>query len=303
MKKPQEIVSIFPGDLSSVALHRLMLSAIAPRPIAFASTIDRNGRINLSPFSYFNVFSTRPPVCIFSPSRRVKDNSEKHTLENVREVPEVCISVVSRAMTEQMSLASSDFPKGVNEFEKAGFTPRSSELIRPPGVMESPVCFECRVDEVKALGTEGGAGNLIFCTVLQIHVQKSFMRDDGTLDPVKLDLVGRMGEDWYCQTGSTSMFRVPKPGSVTGIGVDGLPEAIRFSEWLTGNELGKLGHLTRLPDATALQARRESKQFQEIWNRVDGNRQQAREEIHKLAKTLIEKGQLIDAIEIMMVSE
>lgn len=269
MKPSPETIAIQPEDLSSVALHRLLLSAIAPRPIAFASTIDRDGRVNLSPFSYFNVFSTRPPVCIFSPSRRVQDNTEKHTLQNVREVPEVCISVVNRAMTQQMSLASSNFPKGVDEFVKAGFTPRPSDRIRPPGVMESPVSLECRVDEIRALGSEGGAGNLIFCTVLRVHVQKQVMRDDGSIDSLQLDLVGRMGEDWYCHADRSSMFRVPKPGAVAGVGIDGLPEYVRHSKWLTGNDLGKLGHIASLPDASAVKECREGASFRELLRRVE----------------------------------
>ena len=327
MKPSPETIAIQPEDLSSVALHRLLLSAIAPRPIAFASTIDRDGRINLSPFSYFNVFSTRPPVCIFSPSRRVQDNTEKHTLQNVREVPEVCISVVNRAMTQQMSLASSDFPKGVDEFVKAGFTPRPSDSIRPPGVMESPVSLECRVDEVRALGSEGGAGNLIFCTVLRVHVQKQVMRDDGSIDSLQLDLVGRMGEDWYCHADRSSMFRVPKPGAVAGVGIDGLPEYVRHSKWLTGNDLGKLGHIASLPDASAVKQCREGASFRELLRRVDdvgdggprgrddggrdgeqrgrddGKQERLREHIHKYAKGLINENQLIDALVFMMAIE
>ena len=300
-KKLRKKTIVQPEDLSSVDLHRLLLTAIAPRPIALASTVDQEGRVNLSPFSYFNVFSTRPPVCIISPSRRVKDNTEKHTLENVREVPEVCINIVNYAMTRQMSLASSDYAKGVNEFGKAGFTEAPCMHIRPPRVDQAPVSLECRVDEVKALGSEGGAGNLIICRILSLHLDDTYLRADGTLSPDKLDLVGRMGEDWYCRADDASMFRVPKPGSPLGMGVEALPERIRLSHVLTGNDLGKLGHLTSLPSPDAIEERRETEKCKSILRRCEGDADRLERELHEEAKRLIEDNHLIEAMEVMMI--
>ena len=197
------------SDLTTPELHNYLQYAIAPRPICFASTVDKDGNVNLSPFSFFNLFSSNPPICVFSPSRRVRDNTTKHTLENVLEVPECVINIVNYDMVQQTSLASVEYPKGINEFIKSGFTPIESELVRPPRVAESPVQFECVVNEVKSLGNGPGAGNLIFAEIKLIHLSQAVLDPQGKIDQEKLDLVARLGGDWYCRT--TDLFQLPKP--------------------------------------------------------------------------------------------
>ena len=238
--------TIDPKALSTAALHGYMLGAVTPRPIAFASTIDVDGNVNLSPFSFFNVFSANPPIMIFSPARRGRDNTTKHTYENVLQVKEVVINIVNYDIVQQMSLSSTEYGKGVNEFEKAGLTPLASQTIKPPRVAESPVQFECRVNEVISLGTEGGAGNLVICEVLKMHINEAILDADGKIDPVKLDAVSRMGGNWYGRA-KQGMFEVPKPLSRLGIGFDQLPETIRTSKLLTGNDLAMLANVEVLP--------------------------------------------------------
>ncbi|MDX1937342.1 MAG: flavin reductase family protein [Flavihumibacter sp.] len=222
--------------------------AIAPRPIALASTIDAAGTINLSPFSFFNLFSSHPPVVVFSPARRVRDNTSKHTLENVLSVPEVVINICDYDMVQQMSLSSCEYPKGVNEFEKAGFTQEAATQVRPPMVKESKVKLECKVLEVKPLGDNGGAGNLVICEVLVMHVCETILKEDGSMiDPHKLQHIARLGGDWYCKVNSTNLFAVEKPNTQLGIGVDSLPESIRNSTILTGNNLGQLANVHDMP--------------------------------------------------------
>jgi len=238
--------TIDPKAVSTAALHGYMLGAVTPRPIAFASTIDSAGNVNLSPFSFFNVFSANPPIMIFSPARRGRDNTTKHTYENVLQVKEVVINIVNYDIVQQMSLSSTEYGKGVNEFEKAGLTPLASQSIKPPRVAESPVQFECRVNEVISLGTEGGAGNLVICEVLKMHINEAVLDPDGKIDPVKLDAVSRMGGNWYGRA-KQGMFEVPKPLSRLGIGFDQLPEAIRTSKLLTGNDLAMLANVEVLP--------------------------------------------------------
>lgn len=238
--------TIDPKAVSTAALHGYMLGAVTPRPIAFASTIDSAGNVNLSPFSFFNVFSANPPIMIFSPARRGRDNTTKHTYENVLQVKEVVINIVNYDIVQQMSLSSTEYGKGVNEFEKAGLTPLASQTIKPPRVAESPVQFECRVNEVISLGTEGGAGNLVICEVLKMHINEAILDADGKIDPVKLDAVSRMGGNWYGRA-KQGMFEVPKPLSTLGVGFDQLPEAIRTSKLLTGNDLAMLANVEVLP--------------------------------------------------------
>ena len=242
------VLTLLPEDLQPPKLHAFLLGAVGPRPIAFASTLDADGNPNLAPFSFFNVFSSRPPVLIFSPSRRVRDNSVKHTLENVEQVPEVVINTVSYAMVQQMSLASTEYPRGVNEFRKAGFGMLPSHRVRPFRVAESPAQFECKVTEIRPLGREGGAGNLIFCEVVAMHLKHEILGPDGLPDPARQDLVARMGGNWYSRA-NPGLFEVPKPLASLGIGIDAIPEAIRMSAVLTGNDLGMLGNVERLPDA------------------------------------------------------
>ena len=251
VKKSNQLLTIIPGEIPISELHGLLLSSVAPRPIALASTMDGNGEPNLSPFSFFNVFSANPPILIFSPARRVRDNTVKHTLENVRETGEVVINVVTYDMVHQTSLASTEYGRGVNEFLKAGFTMLPSETVKPFRVAESPVQFECKVIEVKELGTEGGAGNLVICQVLRMHVEERVLNSQGKIDQRKLDLVARAGGNFYSRA-REAFFEIPKPLSSQGIGVDGLPESVRNSKVLTGNELGMLGNVERLPEHDAV---------------------------------------------------
>ena len=254
-----------PEELKVMELQGLMQGAIAPRPICFASTVDTNGNVNLSPFSFFNMFSTKPPILIFSPARRGRDNTIKHTLENVLEVPEVCINVVTYNMVQQTSLSSTEYPRGTNEFIKAGLTEEASLTIRPPRVKESPVQFECVVNQVIPLGTEGGAGNLVICEVKLMHVNIDVLNAVGKIDQQKIDLVSRLGGDWYARAHGEALFEVPKPLTTLGIGVDALPIEIRTSTVLTGNDLGMLGNTENLPEASDIEVfKRMNKDLQNI---------------------------------------
>lgn len=244
------MVTFDPKDLSVPKLHQYLLGAVGPRPIAFASTIDAEGNSNLAPFSFFNVFSANPPIMIFSPARSGRTNTTKDTYNNVKVIPEVVINIVNYAMVHQMSLASSPYPAGTSEFEKAGFTPVNSEIIRPKRVAEAPVQFECRVNEVIELGHEGGAGNLVICEVLKIHIHEEVLDENGMIDQHKIDLVSRMGGNWYCRADKNSMFEITKPITTCGIGFDQIPGDIRRSKVLTGNDLGHLGGIEELPDET-----------------------------------------------------
>ncbi len=234
-------------ELSAAKKQYLLQSIIAPRPICFASTIDKEGRVNLSPFSFFNMFSANPPIVVFSPARRVRDNTTKHTLQNVLEVPEVVINIVTYDMVQQMSLSSCEYGKDVDEFTKAGFTKEKATIVSPPMVKESKAKLECKVIEVKSLGEEGGAGNLVICEILRLHLDDSLMMEDDKLDPSKLELVARLGGDWYCRISKENLFMVPKPNIKLGIGIDALPEHIRFSKYLTGNHLGMLANVEEMP--------------------------------------------------------
>jgi flavin reductase (DIM6/NTAB) family NADH-FMN oxidoreductase RutF len=237
-----------PSELKTSQFHQYLLGAISPRPICFASTIDSDGQANLSPFSFFNVFGSKPPILIFSPARRVRDNTIKHTLENCIETKEVVINMVNYAIVQQMSLSSCDYPKGVSEFEKSGLTPIASEFVKPFRVKESPVQFECKVLEVKETGSEGGAGNLIICEVLMMHINDDVLNEHQQIDPHKIDLVARMGGDYYCRASGNSIFEVAKPNLNLGIGIDALPPHIKHSNLLTGNDLGQLANSTSIPE-------------------------------------------------------
>ncbi|WP_452222356.1 flavin reductase family protein [Lacinutrix salivirga] len=243
--------SFHPKDLTTAKLHGYLLSAVAPRPIAFASTMDAQGRPNLSPFSFFNVFSANPPILIFSPARRVRNNTTKHTLENVLETKEVVINVVNYGIVQQMSLSSTEYPEGVNEFEKAGLTMLKSDEVKPFRVAESPVQLECKVNEVVSLGNEGGAGNLVICEVVKLHINPTVLDENGSIDQEKLDLVARAGGSYYSRA-KTGFFEIPKPLSTLGIGVDALPKIIKNSTVLSGNDLGLLGNVEALPNAETI---------------------------------------------------
>ena len=237
-----------PSELKTSQFHQYLLGAISPRPICFASTIDSDGQANVSPFSFFNVFGSKPPILIFSPARRVRDNTIKHTLENCIETKEVVINMVNYAIVQQMSLSSCEYPKGVSEFEKSGLTPIASEFVKPFRVKESPVQFECKVLEVKETGSEGGAGNLIICEVLMMHINDDVLNEHQQIDPHKIDLVARMGGDYYCRASGDAVFEVAKPNLNLGIGIDALPTHIKHSKLLTGNHLGQLANSTSIPE-------------------------------------------------------
>jgi flavin reductase (DIM6/NTAB) family NADH-FMN oxidoreductase RutF len=238
-----------PSELSTSQLHAYLLGAIAPRPICFASTIDADGNPNLSPFSFFNVFGSKPPILIFSPARRVRDNTIKHTLENAIATKEVVINVVNYAIVQQMSLSSCEYPKGSDEFIKAGLTPIPSQLVKPFRVKESPAQFECKVLEVKETGTEGGAGNLIICEVVMLHLNNDVLNEQQQIDPHKIDLVARMGGDYYCRASGDAIFKVAKPNLNLGMGIDALPDMVKQSHVLSGNHLGQLGNVAQMPSA------------------------------------------------------
>lgn len=240
------MLTIDPKDIPVSELFGHLTGAVGPRPIAFASTVDKDGKVNLAPFSFFNVFGANPPILVYSPSRSGRDNTTKNTLDNVLEVEECTVNMVNYAMVQQMSLASTAYAKGINEFVKAGLTELASEKVTPPRVAESPVQFECKVIEVKALGDQGGAGNLVICEILKMHIDKNILTDAGAIDPLKIDQVSRMGANWYSRA-KEGLFEVPKPIAKTGIGVDQIPENIRLSDILTGNDLGMLGNVEQLP--------------------------------------------------------
>ena len=240
------MLSILPQEVSTGKLHGYLLSAVSPRPIAFASTVDDLGNVNLSPFSFFNVFSANPPILVFSPARRVRDNTTKHTLENILINKEVVINIVNYDMVQQMSLSSTEYPAGVNEFLKSGLTEVASDIVKPPRVQEAPVQFECKVNDVIALGNQGGAGNLIIAEVVKLHIKETILDADGKIDANKIDAVARMGGNWYNRS-REGMFEVIKPIKTRGIGVDGLPISIKNSTILTGNDLGILGNSERIP--------------------------------------------------------
>ena len=240
------MISIEPKDISAAKLQGYLQSAVGPRPIAFVSTVDKNGNPNLSPFSFFNVFSSNPPILIFSPARRVRDNTIKHTLINAEDTRQVVINVVNFDMVQQMSLSSTEYAEGVNEFLKAGFTALPSDIVKPYRVAEAPVQFECKVNEIISLGSEGGAGNLVICEVVKIHINEAILDENGIIDPVKIDLVSRMGGNWYSRA-NQGLFEVAKPLSTLGIGVDQIPVFIKESPVFDGNDLGKLGNIEALP--------------------------------------------------------
>lgn len=275
--KTIKMKTISPQDLNNFELQTLLQTAIAPRPIALASTVDKDGNVNLSPFSFFNMFSSNPPVVIFSPARRVRDNTTKHTLENVLEVPEVVIGIVNYKIVQQISLSSTEYGKEVNEFVKAGLTMKDADLVQPKLIEECPVNLECKVLEVKHLGTEGGAGNLVICEVIKIHVREEYLNEQGTLDQKKLDLVARLGGNWYSRNNADNLFEVPKPLVTKGIGFDRLPDSIKLSTIFTGNDLGMLANTEELPSG-------------------DFSSEQT---IHVQAQNLLHQHQIVEAWEIL----
>lgn len=257
--------TLTPDQVSIAEFHSYLLASVAPRPIALASTVDSEGNVNLSPFSFFNVFGSNPPTLVFSPNRRVRDGSGKDTLANVLDVPEVVIHAVDYSMVEQVSLSSCEYPKGTNEFIKAGFTSEESLKVRPPRVREAKAAFECAVKDVITLGEGGGAPNLVICEVLALHVADDILNAEGKVDTERTDWVARMGGDWYCRASAEARFLVPKPNRDLGVGVDALPASLRSSDLLSGNEKGRLGNVHTLPSPEEVaQFRSESERLPEL---------------------------------------
>ena len=284
-------------DLKPVDVQNYLQHAIAPRPICFASTIDKAGNINLSPFSFFNLFSSNPPVVIFSPARRVRDNTTKHTLQNVLEVPEVVINIVDYDMVQQTSLASCEFSKDTNEFTKAGFTQEKATIVKPPMVKESKVKLECKVLEIKPLGTEGGAGNLVICEVLCMHIDESILDENNKIDQTKLHHVARLGGDWYAKIDETNLFKVAKPNMQLGIGVDALPESIRNSKILSGNNLGQLANVNEMP---FIDPAFDDDKLKNIIQYYSINPDDMDIELHRYAKELLDAGKVNEAWQVLL---
>lgn len=288
------MLSILPQEVSTGKLHGYLLSAVSPRPIAFASTVDDLGNVNLSPFSFFNVFSANPPILVFSPARRVRDNTTKHTLENILITKEVVINIVNYDMVQQMSLSSTEYPAGVNEFLKSGLTEVTSDIVKPPRVQEAPVQFECKVNDVIALGNQGGAGNLIIAEVVKLHIKETILDADGKIDANKIDAVARMGGNWYNRS-REGMFEVIKPIKTRGIGVDALPISIKNSTILTGNDLGILGNSERIPTME------EVKEYLSLKVEKSFDIQTStKENIHKQAQDMLRKGTILDAFKLLL---
>lgn len=288
------VLTLDPKELSIATLFGHLTGAVGPRPIAFASTVDNKGNVNLAPFSFFNVFGANPPILVFSPSRSGRDNTTKHTLDNVLEVPETVVNMVDYKMVQQMSLASTAYAKGVNEFTKSGLTELASQTVTPPRVAESPVQFECKVIEVKALGDQGGAGNLVICEITRIHIDNAVLDEQGRIDPEKMDQVARMGGNWYSRA-KEGLFEVPKPVTQTGIGYDQIPLDIRQSTILTGNDLGMLGNVESLPTIEEIEAFVNSDiEIRSLLNTKDP------EQIHKKAQTYLAEKNVNNAWKLLL---
>ncbi len=287
-----DVKELKPADLQNFLQH-----SIAPRPICFASTIDKEGQINLSPFSFFNLFSSNPPIVVFSPARRVRDNTTKHTLENVLEIPEVVINIVDYPMLQQTSLSSCEYPKGTNEFIKAGFTMQAASIVKPPMVQESKIKLECKVNQVIPLGTEGGAGNLVLAEVLMMHFDEQILDQEGKIDQRKLDLVARLGGHWYTRANASTIFEVEKPNMKLGVGVDALPASIRNSKWLSGNNLGQLANVHELPD---LDPAFDDHQYKQIIQYFSINPTELEEELHRYAQKLLNAGKVNQAWQVLL---
>lgn len=285
--------SFSPSDLSTPELHGIMLGSIGPRPIAFASTVDEDGQPNLSPFSFFNVFGANPPIMVFSPARRVRNNTTKHTLENCKATKEVVINIVNYAIVQQMSLSSTEYAEGVNEFEKSGLTAVKSDIVKPFRVAESPVQYECKINEVIELGKEGGAGNLIICEVVKLHVQEDLLNADLKIDQSKIDLVSRMGGSWYSRA-KEGLFEVEKPIRTLGIGVDEIPNYIKESKILTGNDFGKLGNVEKLPTYEEIKKFIEEKDLKVFLDESTDHK------VHLVAQEYLNENRVLDAWKILL---
>ncbi len=293
------MLSLKLSDLKPAEVQNYLQHAIAPRPICFASTIDKEGNVNLSPFSFFNMFSSNPPIVAFSPARRVRDNSTKHTLQNVIDVPEVVINIVDYNMVQQMSLSSCEYPKGTNEFEKAGFTQEKSTLVKPPMVKESKIKLECKVNQIIELGTQGGAGNMVIAEVLMMHIDESILNAENKIDQTKLDLVARLGGNWYTRVNASTLFEVEKPNVQLGIGFDALPLSVRSSNILTGNDLAQLANVNEFPNVDATF---NDDNLKNIIQYFSINPEEMERELHSYAKKLLEEGKVNHAWQILLAS-
>lgn len=294
------MITIKTADLTPLELQNYLHYAIAPRPVCLASTVDTEENVNLSPFSFFNLFSTNPPICIFSPARRVRDNTTKHTLENIRLVPECVINIVNYAIVQQVSLSSVEYPAGVDEFVKSGLTPLASEMVTPPRVAESPVQFECVINEVISLGDRPGAGNLVIAEIKLMHINEDILDADGKIDQEKIDLVARLGGDWYCRVTADNLFKVAKPVRTVGIGVDAIPYSIRNSKVLTGNNLGQLGNVEALPSEEAIEAYSQTDEIKDLFDATIGDSQTRDVQLHLKAKHLLDKGLVEEAWKVLL---
>ena len=289
------------SDLTTLQIQSYLNHSVAPRPICFASTIDKDGNVNLSPFSFFNVFSVNPPVCVFSPSRRVRDNTTKHTLENLKEVPECVINIVNYDMVQQVSLSSVEYAKGVNEFIKSGLTPIASDLVKPPRVAESYVQFECVVRDIIHLADTPGAGNLVIAEIKIIHLNEDILDANGQIDQAKINLVARLGGDWYCRVTADNLFKVAKPVTTVGIGVDALPHSIRNSKILTGNNLGQLGNVEVLPTDSDIKAYAQTSEIKNLLSATIRDGQTRELQLHLKAKALLDEGKVTEAWLVLLV--
>jgi len=284
-------------QLKPVDKQYYLQHVIAPRPVCFASTIDKKGQVNLSPFSFFNLFSTQPPIVIFSPSRRLRDNTTKHTLENVLEVPEVVINIVTYDMVQQVSLASCEFPKEVSEFIKTGFTEQTATLVKPPMVKESHIKLECKVNEIKPLGTEGGAGNLVICEVLVMHIDDSLLDENKRPIQQKIHHIARLGANWYCKVDESNLFEVEKPNVKLGIGIDSLPATVKNSKILTGNHLGQLANVHEMP---VIDPAFDDDHLKQIIQYYSINPEEMEKELHTYAQRLLNTGKVQEAWQVLL---
>lgn len=293
------MLKVIPSQLKVSEIHQYMLDSIAPRPIAFVSTIDKEGHVNLSPFSFFNAFGANPPILIFSPALRGRDGASKNTLDNIKDIKECVVNIVDYKMVQQMSLASTEYPKGVNEFVKAGLTEEKSELVKPPRVKEAPVQMECIVKEVISTGEKGGAAQLVICEIVMMHINEDVIGDDGRIDPIKIDQVARMGGNWYSRA-AKGLFSIPKPLTTLGIGVDQLPASIKNSEVLTGNDLGMLGNSERIPSQEAILEFKNREDVKSFLRALEGDAENLTTAVHIAAHKLLSENKINDAWLLLM---
>ncbi len=293
------MLNIIPSQVKVSEIHQYMLDSIAPRPIAFVSTIDKDGHVNLSPFSFFNAFGANPPILIFSPALRGRDGATKNTLENIKEIKECVVNIVDYNMVQQMSLASTEYPKGVNEFVKAGLTEEKSELVSPPRVKEAPVQIECIVKEVISTGEKGGAGQLVICEIVMMHIKEDVIGENGRIDPIKIDQVARMGGNWYTRA-AKGLFNIPKPLTTLGIGVDQLPTSIKNSSILTGNDLGILGNSERIPTDEEVSDFKNGEEVKKFLHALEEDSENLTTAVHITAHKLLSENKINDAWLLLM---